>query len=257
MFKFLPLLCLVALASANLIRIPLKKFESQNQSFRKTGNGFHPSRFNRAGVEPLNNYQDAQYYGEISIGNPPQDFQVIFDTGSSNLWVPSSKCFSSDVACKTHKKYDSSASSTYVANGESFSIQYGTGSLTGFLSEDNVNVAGFEIEGQTFAEAQSQPGSTFVNAKFDGILGLGFQQIAVDNVVPVFYNMMQQGLIAEQKFSFYLNRKESGLEGGEIIFGGSDPSKYTGDFTYVPVTQQGKFFGLMLNKIENYIQMFF
>ncbi|KAF3443448.1 hypothetical protein FNV43_RR13130 [Rhamnella rubrinervis] len=192
-----------------------------------------------AEIVVLRNYMDAQYFGEIGIGTPPQKFTVIFDTGSSNLWVPSAKCHFSVDSLLFHSKYKSSNSRTYKKNGKSAEIHYGTGAISGFFSQDHVKVGNLIVENQDFIEATREPSITFVAAKFDGILGLGFQEISVGKAVPVWYNMVNQGLVKEPVFSFWLNRNVEGEEGGEIVFGGVDPNHYKGEHTYVPVTQKG------------------
>ncbi|KAL2325637.1 hypothetical protein Fmac_024695 [Flemingia macrophylla] len=190
------------------------------------------------GIVPLKNYLDAQYYGEIGIGTPPQKFGVIFDTGSSNLWVPSSKCYFS-LACYTHRWYKSKKSKTYTKNGTSCKITYGSGSISGFFSNDNVKVGDVVVKNQDFIEATREGSLSFVLAKFDGLLGLGFQEISVENSVPLWYNMVQQNLVNEQVFSFWLNGDPNAKEGGELVFGGVDPKHFKGNHTYVPVTKKG------------------
>ncbi|NWV29863.1 CATD protein, partial [Origma solitaria] len=233
-------------------RIPLTKFPSMRQILSEVGSEIPDTNaitqalkfklgFAEKGEptpEILKNYMDAQYYGLIGIGTPPQNFTVIFDTGSSNLWVPSVHCSMLDIACMLHHKYDSSKSSSYVKNGTKFAIRYGTGSLSGYLSEDTVTLGNLEIQHQVFGEATKQPGMTFIAAKFDGILGLGYQLISVDNVTPVFDNIILQKLIKKNIFSFYLNRDPDSEPGGELLLGGTDPKYYKGEFHWMNVTRK-------------------
>lgn len=232
-------LCCVVVASCGTFRIPLKKNVSPRRTLKQLGAHYDDVKLRyRSGEfpEPLTNYLDAQYYGEISVGTPPQKFTVIFDTGSSNLWVPSVKC--SSLACKLHNQYDAKKSSTYKPNGTEFEITYGSGSMIGFLSTDAVSIGSVSVKEQVFTEATIEPGTAFVAGKFDGILGLGYPSLSVDGVKPVFNNLIEQNLVDEPVFSFYLNRNADDTVGGEIIFGGSDPKFYEGDLTYVDVTEQ-------------------
>jgi len=186
---------------------------------------------------PVSNFMNAQYFSEITIGTPPQTFKVVLDTGSSNLWVPSSECGS--IACYLHTKYDSSSSSTYKKNGTSFEIRYGSGSLSGFVSQDIMTIGDLEIKDQIFAEATEEPGLAFAFGRFDGILGLGFDTISVNKIPPPFYNMIDQGLLDEPVFAFYLGNTDNGEEDeSEAIFGGINKDHYTGKVTNIPLRRK-------------------
>ena len=78
--------------------------------------------------------------------------------------------------------------------------------MSGFVSGDQVCVAGVCGEDQLFAEATHEPGIAFLAAKFDGILGMGFYSISVNGITTVFDNMVEQNVVEAPKFSFWLNR---------------------------------------------------
>ncbi|KAK8943304.1 Aspartic proteinase oryzasin-1 [Platanthera guangdongensis] len=233
------LLLLLPSSAEGLVRVALKKLplDGRRGASSRLGEAT-PLKFRGFGIRGsvkdgsdqeivgLSNYMNAQYYGEISIGTPPQKFAAIFDTGSSNLWVPSAKCFTSIVLRWTvvgasirlslawqwlvvvNTVFMNHRSSTpdltedplhfvrwdpfhgqdhlfFDTPGKSAAIQYGSGAVAGFLSQDHVSVGDILVKDQIFIETTNEPGETFVAAHFDGILGLGFQEIAVENVVPL------------------------------------------------------------------------
>jgi hypothetical protein len=183
--------------------------------------------------EVIKDYANAQYFGAITMGNPPQSFTVIFDTGSSNLWVPRVGCtHCGNPFFGKKSKYDHSSSQSYEEDGADFEIMYGSGSVSGYWSKDEVTIADdIAIDGQRFAEIADAGGlgMAYSFGKFDGILGLGFTSISIDSTPTVFENAIGQNKVDQPVFAFYL-----GDDGpGELTFGGYDPDKFEGELEFV------------------------
>jgi len=189
----------------------------------------------------IHDYQDAQYYGPLSLGTPNQDFSVVYDTGSSNLWVNNQKPGSWPWSSK-HPAYDHTKSSSYTANGTKFNIRYGSGPVSGFYSADTVHIGNVDLTKYTFAEVDNTAGlgPSWRVGKFDGICGLGWDDISVDGVVTPLRAMVKSKKLPQNVFAFYLG--SHGGE-GELLFGDVDSKHYTGQFAYAPVieTAPGKF----------------
>ncbi|XP_062282625.1 pepsin A-like [Scomber scombrus] len=240
MMKWLVVLSALVAFSECLHRMPLIKGKSAREYLEERGTWeqvrqqfpYRPmAKFYQTGTESMTNDADMAYYGVISIGTPPQSFMVVFDTGSSNLWVPSVSCNSQ--ACQNHHKFNPQQSSSFVSNGEALSIYYGTGSMTGILGSDTVEVGGISVANQVFGLSRTEA-QFMAYMKADGILGLAFQSLASDNVVPVFDNMVSQGLLSQPMFSVHLSGNSE--QGSEVVFGGIDPSHFTGQITWIPLT---------------------
>ncbi|KAL4593689.1 gastricsin-like, partial [Arapaima gigas] len=225
-------------------RVPLQKTKSVRRQMAEEGVRipfsdpalkYEPYKFLASvAVEPLSNYADTTYYGTITIGSPPQSFQVLFDTGSANLWVDSVYC--NTPACNAHTKFDHTRSSTYSSTSKTFYLPYGSGSLYGIFGYDTVRVGGIVVANQELGLSTNEPGQNFLVSQFDGILGLSYPSISAGGATPVMDTMMQQGLLQYNVFAFYLSR--NGQQGSEVTFGGTDTTKYQDPIYWAPVTSQ-------------------
>ncbi|XP_030078224.1 pepsin A [Microcaecilia unicolor] len=245
--KWLVLLALVALSEC-LVKVPLRRGKTLRQNLKEHGlladylkkHPYNPATkyfptLAQVSSQPLENYMDIEYFGTIGIGTPPQSFNVLFDTGSSNLWVPSVYCSSS--ACSNHNRFNPQQSSTFQSTSTSVAVTYGTGSMTGVLGYDTVQVGGIADTNQIFGLSETEPGSFLYYSPFDGILGLAYPNIAASGATPVFDNMWNQGLVPQDLFSVYLSSDDQ--SGSVVMFGGFDSSYYTGSLNWVPLSAEG------------------
>ncbi|KAG8266557.1 hypothetical protein J6590_069530 [Homalodisca vitripennis] len=174
------------------------------------------------------NEVNGQYQGEIAVGTPPQFFNVIFDTASSDLWIRSYKCKykNADIGNPdTAKSFKSWLSSTYEKMNGSVDNQYASGRVQGITAMEVVKIGGLTIKNQIIVEAlllQDLPYTIF-----DGIFGLSPKDDRHYLMSP-FYNMILQDLVPSPVFSLYFSDAKN-----ELIFGGVDPNYYKGEFIFV------------------------
>ncbi|KAJ3303893.1 hypothetical protein HDU76_005281 [Blyttiomyces sp. JEL0837] len=197
------------------------------------GNAVNGSTSTSSGVNvPLSVYPHVitEFRGQIEIGTPPQPFNVLFDTGSFDLWVFSSKC--KDTVCRSSPHvYTSSASSTYKDPKEkSFPNQYVDGTnVTGQNAVDTVTIGStYTITNFKFTEATGyQATETKTANDADGIVGMSFaaDSAALGHVVnrPLFVSMIEAGVVTKGMFSYFI---ENGDQVGSAVFGGYDTSLF-------------------------------
>ncbi|KAH8982271.1 acid protease [Lactarius akahatsu] len=158
------------------------------------------------GGDSLTDANSTLWYGEISVGTPSKTFTVDFDTGSSDLFLPGANC---GPSCSGHKIYNVSDSSTAKDLNKKFELTYGDNStVSGEQYTDTVSIVGLTANQTLGAAEVYSTGFQSDHFAADGLLGMGFP--------------------------FYLAK-----QGSELYIGGTNPSHYSGNFTYVPVTTKG------------------
>eukprot|EP00441_Pelagodinium_beii_P032154 CAMPEP_0197634920 /NCGR_PEP_ID=MMETSP1338-20131121/10877_1 /TAXON_ID=43686 ORGANISM="Pelagodinium beii, Strain RCC1491" /NCGR_SAMPLE_ID=MMETSP1338 /ASSEMBLY_ACC=CAM_ASM_000754 /LENGTH=399 /DNA_ID=CAMNT_0043206875 /DNA_START=58 /DNA_END=1257 /DNA_ORIENTATION=- len=244
--RFLLLLLLRAelAASSDLFRVSLQKQKRSYKDLDKSASmNFAPllttleTQSGDAGVANvrLANSFNTQYSGEIEVGTPPQRIRVVFDTGSSNLWVPNGRSLAQNSLLSSHKGFFSKLSETFDFLDEEFKIQYGSGPVSGWYGSDNIQIGDLKVNNFTFALVDDVLGLgsiyTQPSSSFDGILGLGFGSLSVGQVPTVMKALNSSGMLKEPVFGFFLGDEED----GQLVFGGVDPEYYSGEFSFSPV----------------------
>ncbi|ELR50131.1 hypothetical protein M91_01767, partial [Bos mutus] len=242
--KWLVVLGLVAFSEC-IVKIPLRRVKTMRKTLsgKNMLNNFlkeHAYRLSQISFRgsnltshPLRNIKDLVYLANITIGTPPQEFQVFLDTGSSDLWVPSDFCTS--PACSKHVRFRHLQSSTFRLTNKTFSITYGSGRMKGVVAHDTVRIGDLVSTDQPFGLSVEEYG--FDHIPFDGILGLNYPKISSSGAIPIFDKLKNQGAISEPVFAFYLSKDEQ--EGSVVMFGGVDHHYYKGELNWVPLIPSG------------------
>merc|ERR1719375_3049957 len=188
----------------------------------------------------------SEYYGKISVGNPPQEFLVVFDTGSGNLLLPGKEC--TDEACTSHKRFDSAASTSakqiafadepdkLVDKGgdrDVVTITFGTGEMSGVFVKDQICIGAICTRGNLVA-ATEESDEPFSLVPFDGIFGLSLPQMSEGRGFNIFDDMVNGKVLKSNIFSVFFGANDA--EESEISFGEYKKARMATDLFFAPVS---------------------
>ncbi|KAF9404347.1 hypothetical protein BGZ94_004237 [Podila epigama] len=179
-----------------------------------------------------------------TLGTPGQEVELVFDSGSSNLWVQS-------------QFFNESSSSTLKSLDETFSVSYGSGKTTGKFYRDKVLI-GEDVIDQDFGIATTVTG---LGPHTQGVIGFGPSALSSvtnkERVVPTpMDNLVSTGQIHSNKYGVYFLPIPDGdyhVRSGEVTFGGVDTSQFIGNLTWgeTPTTYPAKaYWGLSFDNIK-------
>jgi cathepsin D len=210
-----------------------------------------------SGIPVLDQGVDSSYIASLTIGTPPQSFEVVLDTGSSDLWLPSQNC----PTCTTGSPiFDTSKSSTFKGTPTSsssnaeISIGYGSGAVQGTLGSDTVTMGGFTVPSQTFLSVDAMT-SGLVDAPVSGLMGLAFDSLASTQATPFWQAVTNNNQLSAPEMSFWLARDAnpssatSLAPGGIFTLGGTNSSLFSGDIEFLDLASTPSFWLLSLSSI--------
>ncbi|KAJ8585196.1 acid protease [Rhizopogon salebrosus TDB-379] len=220
----------------------IAKYYGGSQTTRRRSTGYNSI---------VDQQYDSSYYGSLAIGTPAMSFDVILDTGSSDLWVAGSSC---GTACGTSATFNPSSSSSFQNLSSTVDIQYGAGYAEGYVGQDTVQMAGFSISNQGFtvADAVSQD---FLISPVSGLLGLAWNTLAQSGQTPFWQTLAANNAWDSALFAIQLTRYKNAsnpetLEpGGVINMGYTNSSLYTGSIDYIDIPGTPSYWYLPLTSL--------
>ncbi|KAK0522991.1 hypothetical protein OC835_006393 [Tilletia horrida] len=181
---------------------------------------------------------DVGYIATIQIGSNHKPFRMLIDSGSADTWVASSSC----TACGSkHQRLGTDTSSTFKPTSNKFSITYGTGSVSGYLAHDDVDIAGLKLANHTLGVALQQSRDfTDPSVPFDGLMGLARSELSNAGTPTPIDALFASGQVSAPVMGYRLGRVADGRNDGEVTFGGVDKLRFSGNLIEVDnISKQG------------------